>query len=107
MKRSIRLLDYTEDAVYHGVTFICQGVYPYEDIVNFLVCEFPSGEPCRLIVSSGYKAGLTLVVLPEESMKEVDFGISTNWLKENWYKWIYPDCPIDKVKILENTPAWK
>jgi len=56
------------------------------------------------MVSSGYKAGLVYATLPEESVPLENNGhaVDLNWLKKNWGKWGYYECPIDEVFIIEN-----
>jgi hypothetical protein len=44
-----------------------------------------------LMVVSGYKAGLTWMVLPEESRRGHAISIDMEWLKRNWETWFaYP-----------------
>jgi hypothetical protein len=95
---------YSEQNIQRGSILRCKGNYPYEDVVDFLICEPFTLEKCgaRLVVASGYKAGLTLCILPSESIPEgVAFGLKTDWLISNWNKWCY-ECSIDDVWILEN-----
>lgn len=96
-----KLLDFNKN-IGRGTIFQCKGSYPYEDIVDFMVCETIGGESCMIMVVSGYKAGSPLVVLPKDSVPENSrFGINIEWLKENWNKWVYPECNINDVKIFE------
>lgn len=55
------------------------------------------------MVTSGYKAGLTLVKLPQECNESG--GISKFWVINNWSKWIYPDCDVSEVFILNGYTA--
>ncbi len=60
-----------------------------------------------LVVSSGHKAGLPLVVLPKESETGHDNYadyINVDWLKNNWTEWIYPDCDVMDVYISAGYP---
>jgi hypothetical protein len=103
MKNIYKLLTYSKE-IERGFILRCKGDYPYEEVVDFLVCEPFTLERkgARLVVASGYKAGLTFVVLPAESLPSEDrFGLNTEWLKENWSKWGYCDCPIEDVWVLE------
>lgn len=61
--------------------------------------------PYGLIVSSGYKAGLILVKLPAESISDEGHGLSTQWIINNWDEWIYPECNVAKVHILDGYVA--
>ena len=93
----------------HGTVFRLPGKYPYADLVDFMVFE-PS-EPDRgqgLMVSSGYKAGLILVLLPKESsIKEAQSyrSIEKNWLIANWSRWVYPECDVSEVYVSEGYNA--
>lgn len=101
-----RLIDYPND-IERGMIVRCKGKYPYENVVDFLVCEsYDINVGYTLMVASGYKAGLRFVVLPEESMpcNNPGYAISTGWLKESWNKWGYTDCLIDDVWIIQNEP---
>ena len=97
--KSIKLLDSKEDLV-RGSIIRCKGKYPYEDYVDFMVIE--QQEQYALLVISGYKAGLTFVVLPQESVPTNNEGYAINieWLKSNWSKWGYIDCPVTDVHII-------
>jgi hypothetical protein len=100
-----KLSVYSKQNIQRGSILRCKGNYPYEEVVDFLVCEPFTLEKhgARLVVASGYKAGLTMCILPIESMPDgVRFGLNANWLKENWFKWGYVDCPIEDVWIIEN-----
>ncbi|CAA0149396.1 Imm45 family immunity protein [Tenacibaculum maritimum] len=102
----MKLLEYKEETINRGYILRCKGVHPYEEIVDFLICESTNIdiESYMLIVSSGYKAGLKYSQLPKESIPNgVRMGLSTNWLIENWSKWGYFDCKIEDVYLLENT----
>ena len=61
--------------------------------------------PYGLIVSSGYKAGLFLVKLPAESISDEGHGLSTEWVIANWSTWIYPECNVEDVYILDEYVA--
>ena len=98
-----KLINYHED-IERGMIVRCRGKYPYEDVVDFLICEsYDSSVGYTLMVATGYKAGLRFVVLPKESISSGNSGyaISTKWLIENWSKWGYADCPIEDVWIVK------
>jgi len=99
-----KLVNYTEDQIQRGYILRCKWDYPYEGVVDLLVCDsfLPERSGCRLVVASGYKAGLTNCVLPEESLPEgFASGLKTDWLFNNfteWFPipiadvWVVPDC---------------
>ena len=77
------------------------GKYPYEEWVDFMVYEVPADERgYGLIVTSGYKAGSVVVHLPKESHSE-SCGLSKDWVVANWSKWIYPECDISSVYLID------
>ncbi len=74
--------------------------HPYEAIVDFMVFDPQDDERgMGLIVDSGYKAGLILVILPKESQSSSLRSISSKWLKENWTTWGYDDCRAEDVYV--------
>lgn len=98
----------SDDAIFRGAVIRCKGIWPYEDIVDFLVVtNHDQKRGMSLVVSSGYKAGLPLVVLPKESEtghnNHTDY-ISVDWLKNNWAEWVYPDCDVMDVYISAGYP---
>lgn len=98
------LLKVREAIISRGSVFRVPGKYPYEEVVDFMVFEtFDVQTPYGLMVTSGYKAGLTLVLLPRESL--VEGGISRNWVIENWREWVYPDCDVSDVCFLSGYKA--
>jgi len=103
MKIEMKLLEYIEETIERGMLIRCKGKYPYEEVVDFLVCESQNENGYQLIVATGYKAGLTFSNLPKESIPQGQrFGLSTSWLINNWTKWGYFDCPLENVWIMEN-----
>ncbi|OED47515.1 hypothetical protein ACH42_02875 [Endozoicomonas sp. (ex Bugula neritina AB1)] len=105
----MKLIDSGANSFVRGTVFRLPGKFPYEDLVDFMVFE-PS-DPDRgqgLIVSSGYKAGLILVLLPKESsIKEGKYylAIEKNWLITNWAHWVYPECDVSEVYVSEGYNA--
>lgn len=86
--------------------FRSPATWPYEKWVDFMLFETQDDErPYGLIVSSGYKAGLFLVKLPIESMSDEGYGVSTDWVINNWEKWIYPECKVEDVHLVEGYVA--
>lgn len=58
-----------------------------------------------LVVSSGHKAGLILISLPTESKSEEGRALSTQWIIDNWAKWIYPECDVSDVYLFDGYEA--
>jgi hypothetical protein len=100
-----KLINYENDLV-RGTILRCKGKPHYEDSVDFMIIELHQDTKLAyaLLVASGYKAGLIYTILPEESIPSENEGhaISVDWLKANWKKWGYPDCPLHEVYLLEN-----
>jgi hypothetical protein len=101
----IRLIDFKEDHIRRGSLLRFPAQYPYESIVELMVFEANDSERgLGLMVSSGYKAGLTLVILPFESRPEDKSGLMTQWLVNHWQTWVYPKTNVNEVWLTEN---WK
>lgn len=100
----IRLIDSKEEYLSRGAVLRAKGSFPYEALVDFMVFEpSESGLGQGLIVTTGYKAGLILVVLPADSCGDGGGrSIDKQWLVNNWEKWVYPDCKVSEVYMLEN-----
>ena len=99
----MKLLDYKEKFISRGMIFRMPASWPYEEFVDFMVVDFV--ETHGLVISSGYKAGLILVKLPVESQLNVVRALSTEWVINNWAKWIYPECNVEDVHILDGYVA--
>ena len=104
MMQFVRLIDIEpEKKLPHGVVIRLLGKVPYEPLVDFMVVEgYDPDRGMSLMVSSGHKAGLTLVSLPKDAG---EFGIDTNWLKENWSHWVYPECSVENVWVCDGYPV--
>ena len=91
-----------------GAVLRCFGSYPYEEIVDFMIVELPFNgrREYALMVISGYKAGLIFVILPDESyvFGENGGGVNVEWLRANWSKWGYFECPVEQVQVFTNFP---
>ena len=71
-----------------------------------MLVEFPSSDrKYGFVVSTGYKAGLILVMLPQEAELEHSSGVSRQWVIDNWNKWIYETCSVDDVYVDKNYPV--
>lgn len=102
----MKLIDYKKMTISRGMVFRLPAVWPYEEWVDFMLFETQDDErPYGLIVSSGHKAGLFLVKLPVESISAEGHGLSTTWVINNWAKWIYPECNVENVHIIEKHAA--
>jgi hypothetical protein len=103
MKFITKLIN-TKNNLERGAILKCKGNPPYEAFVDFMVTELSIDEKTvyALLVVSGYKAGLIFSILPDESVPEENEGyaISSNWLRDNWGKWGYFDCPLQDVYLL-------
>lgn len=102
----MKLIDYKEKNISRGTVFRLPANWPYEEWVDFMLFETQDDErPYGLIVSSGYKAGLFLIKLPIESISDEGLGISTEWVIANWAKWIYPECDVSDVYLIDGYVA--
>lgn len=99
----MKLIDYKNKSIKRGSIFRLPAVWPYEEWVDFMVIDL--FETHGLVVSSGHKAGLILISLPIESASTEGRALSTEWVITNWAKWIYPECNVDDVHILDEYVA--
>jgi len=99
----MKLIDYKNKSIKRGTVFRLPAVWPYEKWVDLMVIDL--FETHGLVVSSGHKAGLILISLPIESASTEGRALSTEWIITNWAKWIYPDCHVENVHILDEYVA--
>lgn len=99
----MKLIDYKNKSIKRGTIFRLPAVWPYEEWVDFMVIDL--FETHGLVVSSGHKAGLILISLPIESASIEGRALSTEWVITNWAKWIYPECNVEDVYILDGYVA--
>ena len=100
-----KLVNYHSD-LRHGAVFRFPGSYPHEKYVDLMLVEFPSSDrKYGFVVSTGYKAGLILVMLPQEAELEHSAGVSRQWVIDNCNKWIYETCSVDDVYVDKNYPV--
>jgi hypothetical protein len=105
MDAKIKLIDSLSTSIFHGNVLRVRGKYPYEQYVDFMLFETQAEDtPHGLIVTSGYKAGLILVYLPIESSSPKG-GVDRKWMVNNWNKWVYPDCNISDVYLIDGYEA--
>ncbi len=89
-----------------GSIFRFPAKWPYENFVDFMVFDnHKSDMGMGIVVVSGNKSGLIAVHLPKESSGEFNSTISSSWLKENWNYWVYTDCMVDDVYVLDYHPV--
>ena len=86
-----------------GTVLRFPAAWPYEDMVDFLVVSFPDG--CGLVVATGYKAGLIVVILPPQAMPDGQIALSTTWLAKHWTEWVWPPGDPTLVQVLHGYPA--
>lgn len=90
-------------SVSRGSVFRVRGKSPYEQVVDFMVYDpHDSNRGLGIVVVSGYKAGLPLVIFPVESYDSSSGSLDRDWLINNWSKWVYPECPVEFVEVAEN-----
>ncbi|MNY36815.1 hypothetical protein D3C86_1713250 [compost metagenome] len=71
-----------------------------------LIEHSESASGLSIMVVTGYKAGLTRGHLPEEVKPASGArAVPTQWMVDNWSKWIYPECPVERVQVIGNYPA--
>ena len=99
----MKLIDYKYKSIKRGTVFKLPAVWPYEEWVDFMVIDL--FETHGLVVTSGHKAGLILISLPIESASTEGRAISTEWVITNWAKWIYPECNVEDVHIIDGYVA--
>lgn len=100
-KNFLKLMEYQNELVECGSVFSLPSQWPYDDWVEFMLYKTHDLErPYGIIVFSGYKSGLVLVNLPKESHAKNGNGIQTEWLINNWEKWVYPECNIKDVILI-------
>ena len=100
---SIKLVECSDSVIARGQVFRVPASWPYESIVDFMVVDIPDDSfGHSLVVASGNKSGLVLVHLPLESCASDEHGISREWVISNWEKWIYPDCSVEDVYLVDS-----
>lgn len=100
------LIQLTDDVLSHGTVFRFPAAWPYEAMVDLMLFDNPDEErPHGLMVTTGQKAGLILVLLPPESAHPQRRGVRTEWLVTQWGYWVYPECPVEQVQVLRRYPA--
>lgn len=105
----VRLVDAEHDEYFAGTVFRFPGKYPYEDIVDLMMFDdyLNSNNELRLVVTTGFKAGLVNIIatFPREAYVEGSGGINAVELKKNWKDWVYDDCEVDDVFVIQNYPT--
>lgn len=95
--RSLRFLK--GEVFYRGTRFRFPAEYPYEKVVEYMLCDGADDNfPYLFVVSSGYKAGILVQSIPKEACPSGSNGVSGAWLFSQWKKWIYSVDP-NKVYV--------
>ncbi len=100
MEKWIKLISLNRGYLYRGTVFRFPAQYPFEPIVDWLLVT--EGGEYKFFCASGYKAGYIETCLPGEAHSDQVSGISSKWLIQNWATWVYPECKVEDVYILEN-----
>ena len=100
-----KLAAWREEHLWRGAVLRCAGVHPHEGVVDFMLVDVAPVGAFALLVTTGYKAGLLLAVLPDEARSPQHPGaVSTSWLLANWTERIYGTDP-DTVMVSGGYPA--
>lgn len=98
--KGLKLVNYEASTVLRGQRLRLPAVWPYEKNIEFMLVDTPEQDGgYSFIVSTGVKAGLALVRLPNEAVSSCKKGVNTKWLIDNWAHWIYPKCSVKSVYI--------
>ncbi|AYH16470.1 hypothetical protein GMW39_20595 [Pectobacterium parmentieri] len=98
-----KLIEYKSKTISRGCVFRFPAIWPYDSYIDLLVVDIPDeGSGYSLVVTTGHKAGLILVRLPNECESVSNRSISYQWILDNWNKWIYPDCNLEDILIIEH-----
>jgi hypothetical protein len=101
-----KLTKHPEGTASNGTILRFPAKWPYENVVDLMLISIPDDESeFGLVVTTGQKAGLLLVKLPKECESQLGRGVRIEWLISNWDKWIYPECNVSEVHVLEHYPA--
>lgn len=94
-----KLINYPKKTLWRGTIFRCLGEYPFERIVDFMILD--NITEFSIYSVTGRHAGQLLCFFPKEALSTENnvWGISTEWVIENWDKWIYSDCAVEDVYI--------
>jgi Immunity protein 45 len=100
-----RLSNWPEEELWRGTVFrLLQSEWPHETPVDLMLVEAkesPSG--FSLLVATGYKAGARLRQLPAAAKAKGKVrAISRAWIIRNWERKIYPQCPVESVRVAGN-----
>ena len=89
----------------HGAIVRTPGEWPHEKVVDLLVFDAQQyGSGMGLMVDSGYKSGLVLVILPADSNFGKGGALSSDWLRKNWRKWVYRSNPSSVMVCTRGRP---
>jgi hypothetical protein len=90
-----------QDAIWRGAVFrlFPTTTEPYENPVDFMLVENSESESAlALMVTTGYKAGITFFHFPKDALaSEGARSISPHWLIDNWLSSIYSECAVENI----------
>ena len=104
-----RLAESKAAMFYAGTVFRFPAKWPYEEIVDLML--FSDGvsavRELRVVVTSGYKCGLVNIIagFPREAYVEGHLAVSASLLAKHWNEWVYEDCDVEHVFVLESYPV--
>lgn len=104
-KNWIEIKDYHKNEIYRGSYFLFNTKYPFEDRVIMMLCQNKIDEeyPSFLITITGNKAGIfPYCVLPKECLNKDTISVNTNWLINNWNKWVNEETALTSLYIKSN-----
>lgn len=90
-----------------GAVFRLPAQWPYEETVEFMVAEISPGSAGELglLVTTGYKAGLWVVSLPDEAqVPGRPWALSASWLRDNWTARVYAGSDPEQVRVCASYP---
>ncbi len=104
--KQIKLIDYDQPFITKGsiLRFFTKG-FQVETTVDFMVF-YPADKNCGLglITITGFNAGDIYIILPEESLYSTQHTLSTEWLVNNWNKWICEASDVKDVYFIKSYP---
>lgn len=72
-----------------------------------MLAAMPPGSADRmgLLVTTGYKAGLWVMALPDEAHAPGQpWALSASWLLDHWTTRVYADSDPEKIRVCDNYP---
>jgi hypothetical protein len=104
----VKLSDTKDISIFAGSIFRFPAAYPYEKFVDYMLVLDASVAKSELkfVVTTGNKSGLINILcsFPKEAYVPDSISISSEWLKQNWEKWVYDECDVKDVYISNGYP---